>query len=135
MRTLSRWLSLRFRIRARHWKRRALLAERELKAECLRNREREDELITVPMRMGGLFGMPPRTGSVPVRQVAPQAVPKLKAASGPWDSWTWADRQEFEMFWKPEADGVIQTEQQVRERFHNEVIIPRRQPLNDDPYN
>lgn len=112
-------------------RRRAIAAERRLEAEMWRNRAREDELITVPMRMSGLFGMMPRDAPAPVKQVKQQ--PPLLQTSNGVDSWTWADQQEFEMFWKPEGADAA-TVRQMKERFHNEVIVPRRQPFNDDNF-
>lgn len=114
-------------------RRRAVAAERRLEAEMWRNRAREDELITVPMRMSGLFGMMPRDApAAPIKQVKQQS---LLQASSSIDSWTWADQQEFEMFWKPPEGSDATTVRQMKERFHNEVIIPRRQPFNDDTFN
>ena len=113
-------------------RRRAVTAERRLQAEVWRNRAREDELITVPMRMSGLFGMLPRTAPAePMKQIKPQ--PRVQVPAGP-ESWTWADQQEFDMYWKPEGADANQV-RQMAERFHNEVIVPRRQPFNDDQFN
>lgn len=129
IRRLFRWQFWRWRYR--EMRRRAIAAERRLEAEMWRNRAREDELITVPMRMSGLFGMMPRDAPAPVKQVKQQ--PPLLQTSNGVDSWTWADQQEFEMFWKPEGADAA-TVRQMKERFHNEVIVPRRQPFNDDNF-
>lgn len=91
---------------------------------------REDELVTVSMRAQGLFGMPPRTepASPPKRRTS------LSQSADPWDSLTWADREEFNLYWAPDAEATGVSLQQAKQRFLTEVILPRRQPLNDDPY-
>ena len=68
----------------------------------------------------------------PVKQVRQRAA--LNAAADPPETWTWADRQEFDIYWKPDAEAAGVSMQQAKQRFHDEVILPRRQPLNDDPY-
>jgi hypothetical protein len=129
---ISRWLSLRWRIKARYWRRRAILAERELKAEMWRNRAREDELITVPQRMQGLFGIPAREAPAPLVRNVSRPTSQLVKSTDPWDSLSWADRQEFDMYWKDDAAAAGVPLMQARERFLAEVVIPRRQPLMDD---
>jgi hypothetical protein len=135
--------------RVRFWKHRALKAEQrcihlieqyeveiqELKesndAEMWRNREREDELITVPQRLQGLWGMPPR--SEPAIAAKRRHVPKqLTQSADPWDSLSWADKAEFDMYWKADAEAAGVSLPQARQRFLQEVVIPRRQPLMDD---
>jgi len=136
--------------RVRFWKRRAQKAEHrivelieqyvaevaELKAandaEMYRNREREDTLITVPMRLGGLWGMPARTGPAAPKQV--NRPPQLTASADPWDSLTWADKQEFQMFWKADADAMGIPELQARQQFLA-TLEKRRVAINDDPSN
>jgi hypothetical protein len=123
-----------WRARAKFWRGRALKAEASLEAERYRNLEREDTLVTVPMRLGGLWGMPARDAPAqPLKQVHQR--PGLNAASDPWETLTWADREEFNLMWKPDVDSGLVTFQQQKDRFLSEVILPRRQPLNDDPYN
>lgn len=128
---LFRWTH--WRARSRYWRKRALSAESELKAEVLRNRDREDQLVTVPMRMAGLWGIPPRTEPAmqPIRQLAPGPV---SAPSDPWDALSWADKNEFEMYWKPDATVAGVDERQAKQQFLLE-IASRRASLNDDPYN
>lgn len=93
---------------------------------------REDELITVPMRMSGLFGMPPRTE--PASLPGPKRRTALSQSADPWETLTWADKEEFDLYWKPDAEATGVPLQQAKQRFLTEVILPRRQPLNDDPY-
>lgn len=121
-----------WRARAKFWRGRALKAEAALEAERYRNLEREDTLVTVPMRMAGLWGMPAR--SAPAEPIKQASKPPLQIAA-PGDEWTWADQQEFNMYWMPPEGSDATTVRQMKERFHNEVIIPRRQPFNDDNFN
>lgn len=131
IRRFFRWRH--WRARAKFWRGRALKAEGQLEAERYRNLEREDTLVTVPMRMAGLWGMPAREAPAPpVKQINQR--PSLNAATDPWETLTWADRQEYDLMWKPEVDAGIVTAQQQKQRFLSEVILPRRQPLQDDPY-
>lgn len=120
-----------WRARAKFWRGRALKAEASLEAERYRNLEREDTLVTVPMRMAGLWGIPARSGPAePIKQV--NRPPLQIAALG--TDWTWADQQEYEMMWKPPDGSDASTVRQAMERFHNEVIVPRR-AFNDDNFN
>lgn len=119
-----------WRASAKYWRKRALKAEASLEAEIIRNREREDTLITVPMRLGGLWGMPARTAPA-VKQVNP--IPALARTTDPWDSLTWADKQEFDMFWKADAAAAGVSEHEARQKFLLE-LQNRRVPVNDEPY-
>lgn len=133
MKRLFRWIH--WRARARYWRQRALKAESSLEAERWRNLEREDTLITVPMRLGGLWGMPARTGPAqPIKQVGPRYATSVNADPG-WEAQTtWADRQEFDLNWKEDALAAGVPLFQAQQRFLAEVVIPRRTPLNDDPF-
>lgn len=130
IRRLFRWIH--WRARSRYWRHRALKTEALLEAETLRNREREDELVTVPMRIAGLFAPPPRTGPIlkPINRMAPTPVTPL---SDPWNALSWADKNEFDMFWKADAAAAGVPEHEARQKFLLE-IESRRTPLNDDPY-
>lgn len=127
---LFRWRH--WRARARYWRKRAVSAEAELRAETFRNREREDELVTVPMRMAGLWGMPPRAAPA-LKQVNQLAPTPVSTPGDPWHSLSWADKNEFNMYWKPDADAAGVPEHEARQKFLLE-IESRRTPLNDDPY-
>lgn len=134
--------------RVRFWKHRALKAEQrisdlieqyaaeiqELKesneAERWRNMSREDDLITVPQRLGGLWGMPPRTG--PAMKVN-QRPPALAKPADPWESLSWADKKEFEMFWKADAEAANVPEHIARQQFLAE-LANRKIPINDEPF-
>jgi hypothetical protein len=119
-----------WRASSKFWRKRALKAEAALEAEIIRNREREDTLVTVPMRLGGLWGMPARSAPA-VKQV--NVVPALAQPADPWDALSWADKQEYEMFWKADAVAAGVPEQQARQQFLAE-IMSRRIPINDEPF-
>lgn len=128
---LFRWIH--WRARARYWRHRALEAEASLEAERWRNLEREDTLVTVPMRLGGLWGMSARSGPAPTRQPQRIAAAPLTGPSDPWHALSWADKNEFEMFWKADAEAAGVPLQQARQQFLAE-LASRRTPLNDDPF-
>ena len=130
IRRLFRWRH--WRARARYWHLRAAKAEASLEAECLRNREREDTLVAVPMRLGGLFGIQPRSAPALARPQS-RPIPAPIAAASPWDALTWADKQEFDMYWKPDAEAAGISLQQAQQKFLAE-IAQRRIPLNDEPF-
>ncbi len=135
--------------RVRFWKHRALKAEQrvsdlierfaieiqELKesneAERWRNMSREDELITVPARLGGLWGMPARTGPARPKQV--NQPPQLAKPSDPWEALSWAEKQEFEMFWKGDAEAANVPEHIARQQFMA-TIAERKVPIHDEPF-
>ncbi len=123
-----------WRAATKFWRKRALKAEASLEAEMLRNREREDTLITVPMRAMGLFGIPAREAPAPLVRNVSRPTSQLVKSTDPWDSLSWADRQEFDMYWKDDAAAAGVPLMQARERFLAEVVIPRRQPLMDEPF-
>ncbi len=136
--------------RVRFWKHRALKAEQrcdalikefmaeiqELKesndAEMWRNRAREDELITVPQRLQGLWGMPPRTGPARMKQVN-QPPHALAQPADPWDALSWADKQEYDMQWKDAALAQGIPEYAAKQQFLAELQA-RRIPINDEPF-
>ncbi len=137
MKFLRRWLSLRYHLRVRRWRARAIKAERglahlrfQLNAEMYRNRSREDALITVPMRLGGLYGMAPREGPA-TPKFSPK--PKSNAAADPWDNLTWSEREEYNLIYKDDAEKAGLSQAQARQYFL-EVLAERKQPLNDDPF-
>lgn len=125
---LFRWQFWRWRYH--YWRKRAVQAERLLEAERWRNQEREDTLVTVPMRMAGLFGMPARSAPALTKQVVR---PALVAPTDPWDTLTFADRQEFEMFWKPDAERAGVPMRDAQQKFLQE-LENRRHPLNDEAF-
>ncbi len=136
--------------RVRFWKHRALKAEQrcdalikefmaeiqELKesneAERWRNMSREDELVTVPARMGGLWGMPPRTGPARMKQVN-QPPRTLAQPADPWDALSWADKQEYDMQWKDAALAQGIPEYVAKQQFLAE-LQSRRIPIHDEPF-
>lgn len=113
----------------RHWRGRALLAEQRLEAEQWRNVERSDMVVSaVVFGSRGMVGIPPRSGPA-MRQQAGQH--RLLAASDPWDAVTGAEKMEFDMYWKPDAEAAGLTEMQARQRFMRELA--ERKALNDEP--
>lgn len=121
-----------WRWRYRYWRKRAVKAERALEAEKYRNLEREDTLVTVPMRIQGLWGMPARNAPASLaKQVS--APRQLTQATDPWDALSWADKQEFDMEWKQAAAAAGVSEQQARQQFLLE-LQNRRIPINDEPF-
>jgi len=132
LKRISRWLSLRWRLKARYWQRRAMSAERQLKAEMWRNRAREDELITVPQRIQGLWGMPARTGPA-MKNVSRETSRQLTQPNDPWDGLSWAEKQEYEMFWKADAAAAGVPEHLARQQFLAEMQS-RKIPINDEPF-
>jgi hypothetical protein len=131
MKRFFRWRH--WRARAKFWRGRALKAEGQLEAERWRNLEREDTLVTVPMRLGGLWGMPARDAPAPVKQVNRRPA-QLTASTDPWDTLTGADMMEFDLEWKGAAEAAGVPLSVAKQQFLAEVIMPRRMPLNDDPY-
>lgn len=127
---LFRWQYWRWR--SRYWRQRAIKAEKQLAAEMWRDRERSDIFATISMRAAGLFGMEARTGPAPINQRKVEV--KQPAYPGTdQDGFTWADRQEFNLYWKPEAEAAGISLRDAEQKFLREVVIPRRSPLNDEP--
>lgn len=129
LKRLFRWQYWRWR--ASYWRKRTILAEKRLAAEMWRDRERSDTFATVQMRALGLFGMPARDGPAPPRRVNPTQA--LTAATDPWEGLSYADRQEYDLFWKTDAEAAGIPQQQAKQEFLKE-IAKRRQPLNDDGF-
>jgi hypothetical protein len=135
MRFLRRWLSLRYRLRARRWRARALRAESErdvlklqLSAERWRNQAREDTFASAAvLGSRNMWGLAPRTGPTQAehKQAAQQPVPP---------NWTGADLLEFETYWKSDAAAAGVSEMEAKRQFEQQVIIPRRMPLHDEPF-
>ncbi len=124
------WRWRHWRAQAKFWRKRALKAEASLEAERWRNLEREDTLVTVPMRLGGLWGMPARTGPAPMKQVN-QPPRQLTQSADPWDSLSWADKQEYDMQYKDAAAAMGIPEWRSKQEFLA-VVESRRNPINDE---
>jgi hypothetical protein len=79
-----------------YWKRYALALERQLEGERWRNQAREDEMITVPMRMAGLYGVATREGPAQPRDPLRRQIqrPPVQAAN-PWELLTEEERAEW----------------------------------------
>lgn len=135
MKLLRRWLSLRYRLRARRWKARAIAAEEEvgrlklqLSAETWRNRMREDTFASATvLGSRNMWGLAPRSGPAQIDQPRPAPVQPVD----PYN-FTGPDKLEFEVEYWPYAEANGLSRQQATQRFFQEVILPRRQPLNDD---
>lgn len=129
MKLLRRWLSLRFRLQARYWKRRALLAERLLEAETNRNREREDTFVSASVLGGrGMFGLTPRSAPA---EIPRKAIPSQALQT--YDGLTVPERMEYEVEWLPDAVRHGISPAQAKQDFMAE-LAKRKQPLNDDPF-
>ena len=136
MKLLRKWLGLKYRIRARRWRERAMKAEAELVslklqmiAETWRNRAREDTFASAAvLGSRNMFGIAARSGPAQVER---------KPQSQPVDPYqlSGADLMEFETFWKPDAEAAGIGLTQAKQEFIKQVVLPRRQPLNDDPFN
>lgn len=134
MKFLRKWMSLRYRLRSRRWRFRALAAEAkvrflemQLRVESDRNREREDSFVSATvMGSRGMFGVAPRTGSA-MKQAGQSSTQRTE----PWDGLSYAERNEFDMFWKKEAEAAGIPIAQAKQQFMIE-LASRKQPLNDD---
>ena len=125
-----------WRARARYWRREAEAAKREvarlhlsLLAERYRNLHREDMFVSASiMGQRGMWGVAPRGG--------PAQQPEAKKVTPPPDPYalSGADLMEFDLEWKPiaEAQGISLIE--AKRKFIAEVVVPRRLPLNDEPF-
>ena len=147
MKSLKRWLSQ--NARRRYWKMRALRSEQKLadllaasndevkelrnllEAERYRNMGREDMFVSATV-MGGrnMFGVPPRTGPA-IKQAGygSTAVNNLD----PWERLSFADKQEFEQFWKADAETAGVPIQQARAQFL--IELANRRAIQDEPSN
>lgn len=97
---ISRWLSLRWRIQARYWKRRAFELERQLKAERYRNLAREDTFASAAvLGARNMFGLAPRGGPAPLtaKNVTPQQ------SFDPMAGLSSIEKAEFQTYWLPDA--------------------------------
>lgn len=101
-----------------------------MEAERWRNYSREDTFASAAiLGQRGMWGIAPRSG--PALEERPKS-----AQPSPPDPYnlSGADLMEFETFWKPEAEAQGIPTQEAKRRFVNEVVVPRRMPLNDDPF-
>lgn len=127
-----------WRALVRYWHRRAQRAEaevgalkRQLAAERWRNMQREDTFASAAvLGSRNMWGLAPRSG--PAMQ-QPHAQPQQPATIDPY-SLSGADLMEFETFWKPDAEAAGVPINEAKRRFIQEVVVPRRMPLNDDPF-
>lgn len=129
---LFRWQYWRWR--SKYWRHRAIKAEKQLAAEMWRDRERSDILASASIRAIGMFGLEPRTAPAVVKQPRRSIVPASYPGTDQ-DGFTYADRMEFEMMWWPDAQAAGVSLRDAKTKFLQEVIIPRRSPLNDEPLN
>lgn len=147
MKTLKRWLSQ--NARRRYWKMRAFRSEQKLadvlaanarevrdlrdllEAERWRNLSREDTFVSATV-MGGrnMFGVPPRTG--PAIKQAGYGSTAVKSLD-PWDSISYADKAEFDQFWKKDAEDAGVPIQQARAQFL--IELANRRAIQDEPTN
>jgi len=127
---------LHWQARCRYWRRQAEAAKAEvarlqlsLLAERYRNLHREDMFVSASV-MGhrGMWGVAPRGG--------PAQQPEAKKVTPPPDPYalSGADLMEFNTEWMPIADAKGIGRQTALEQFYRDVLVPRRIPLNDDPF-
>lgn len=125
-------------LRARYWRRRALAAEsaqreaeQQLNRELWRQINRAD-LYTSAAIMGtrGMWGIPPRSAPAELDK------PKQQPVAAPVDPYrlTGPDLMEFDTFWKPDAEAAGVPLQEAKRQFIEQVVIPRRMPLIDEPF-
>jgi hypothetical protein len=75
-----------------------------------------------------MWGIAPRTGPAVTEQPKPKPQPIDPYQLGG------ADQLEFDTFWKPDAEAMNIPLHLAKQRFINEVVLPRRAPLQDDPF-
>ena len=127
---------LHWQARCRYWRKQAEAAKREvarlqlsLLAERYRNLTREDMFVSASvMGARGMYGVAPRGGPALVEP----SQPKVPAVD-PYQL-SGADLMEFETFWKPDAEAAGISLVVAKQKFIQEVVIPRRAPLQDDPF-
>jgi hypothetical protein len=93
--------------------------ESQLEGEKARNQSREDELITVPMRMLGLYGVATREGPAPqVQPLRRQTARRSRqvAQASPWAMLTDNERAEWPLY-LADADPDGLRVQQVKREF------------------
>lgn len=115
-------------LRLLYWRRYALRLEAQLEGEKARNQSREDELLTVPMRYLGMYGVATREGPaqprVPLgRQLERHnSMPRASA----WSTLTDDERAEW-VIYKTDTDYAGVPEQQARKEFLQMLEIRRAQ--------
>ncbi len=145
MNLIRRWLSPQLRVR--YWKRRARRAEtilddallknaeivtalrNELDAEKWRNLSREDTFVSATI-MGGrnMWGVPPRSGPAIKQAGYGTTAPRTGDV---WDGLSYADKAEFDMYWKADAESAGVPIQQAKAKFLTEIA--NRRALHDEP--
>lgn len=126
---MKRWLLVRL-LRNRHALRRerrySRALEAQLEGEKYRNRAREDELITVPMRMQGMYGVATREG--PARPIEPlrrqvQRKRSIPSVDG-WAMLTDEERAEYQMY-RADINPLPEQETSVKREFLEMVRLRR----------
>lgn len=78
--------------------------EAQLEGEKDRNRAREDEMMTVPMRMLGMYGVATREGPAQPREpLRRQIQQRTRTRTDPWAMLSDDERREWQLF-KADAD-------------------------------
>lgn len=128
---MKRWLwvrLLRTRRALQQERRYSRALEARLEGERWRNQAREDELITVPMRMLGMYGVATRESPAPQQEpLRRQAMrqPRSVPSVSPWSALTDEERAEWPLYLADaDPDGVRVN--QVRQEFL-QMIEFRRQ--------
>lgn len=113
-----------------YWRRYAKSLERQLEGERWRNQSREDELLTVPMRYLGMYGVATRVGRAqqvePLSRIAERkrTVPQVSA----WASLSDEERSEWAIY-REDTDAAGVPEQQAKREFLQ--MLEMRHSAND----
>lgn len=133
------WLLLRLFIRTRRERnhlRQALRAEQayslalesQLEGERWRNQSREDELLTVPMRSLGMYGVATRSAPAPPRDPLRRQINRSISKADPWAMLTDEERAEWPLY-QADADPDGTHTAAVRREFLQ--MIEMRRSEND----
>lgn len=113
-------------LRLLYWRRYAKALERQLEGERWRNQAREDELLTVPMRYLGMYGVATREGPAQPRDPLRRQIQKPRTRQvDAWASLTDEERAEWPLY-KADADPDGQNDAAVKREFL-QMIEFRRQ--------
>lgn len=112
--------------KARYWKKYALSLERQLEGERWRNQSREDELLTVPMRYLGMFGVATREAPAQPREPLRRQAQRTRTVptSDPWSTLTDEERAEWKM-WREDVNPTPEQEAGAKREFMEMVRLRR----------
>lgn len=103
--------------------------EAQLEGERQRNQAREDELMTVPMRMAGVIGLATRTSrAMPIEPLRRQAQRRPPTVRDAWSMLTEDERAEW-LPWSTDienTEGPMGDKRKSYQREFADMIIARR---------